>query len=217
MDDLHAADVIFVATHSQGSIVSAHLLARLLDEGHIVTQKSMDIVTKAAALVAPGGASPSQSARAHTQRICCLALCGIHLGPLRYLRTSSLLQPYIQVSQNLSCCDLHIDRWQPAQYFENQAARELFDFQNTESEVSRKYVKALNTVMDHGVRAEPLTLLSVRLTRRYDHRRRWCTSRHSTTRSFPSTRASLRPRRILGSCEHCTSTATRIRECVLVT
>jgi len=93
----------------------------------------MDIITRAAAAVAPGGASPSQPARAHVQRICCLALCGIHLGPLRYLRTSSLLQPYIQ-------------------YFENAAARELFDFQNTESEVSRNYVKALNTVMDHGTK-----------------------------------------------------------------
>lgn len=37
------------------------------------------------------------------------------------------------------------------QYFENAAARELFDFQNTETEVSRNYVKALNTVMEHGV------------------------------------------------------------------
>lgn len=37
------------------------------------------------------------------------------------------------------------------QYFENAAARELFDFQDTESEVSKKYVKALTSVMDHGV------------------------------------------------------------------
>ena len=42
-----------------------------------------------------------------------------------------------------------ICRW--GQYFENAAARELFDFQNTESEVSRNYVRALQTVMDHGV------------------------------------------------------------------
>ncbi|GJE96161.1 hypothetical protein PsYK624_123540 [Phanerochaete sordida] len=132
-EDLHAADVIFVATHSQGSVVSTHLIAQLLNEGHILTQKNMDIITRTAATVAPGGVSPSQPARAKAQRICCLALCGIHLGPLRYLRTSSLLQPYIQ-------------------YFENAAAHELFDFQNTESEVSRSYVKALNTVMDHGTK-----------------------------------------------------------------
>lgn len=37
------------------------------------------------------------------------------------------------------------------QYFENAAARELFEFQDTETDVSKEYVKALNTVMDHGV------------------------------------------------------------------
>ena len=44
------------------------------------------------------------------QPVCCLALCGIHLGPLVYLSTSSVVQPHIQ-------------------YFENTAARELFEFQ----------------------------------------------------------------------------------------
>ncbi|KIP02596.1 hypothetical protein PHLGIDRAFT_286211 [Phlebiopsis gigantea 11061_1 CR5-6] len=132
MSDLHAADVIFVATHSQGSIVSTHLLDQLIREGHILTAQNLAVLARAAAAIAPAGVSPSH-ARARTQKVCCLALCGIHLGPLRYLRTSSLLQPYIQ-------------------YFENAAARELFDFQNTESEVSRSYVKALQTVMDHGTK-----------------------------------------------------------------
>jgi len=31
------------------------------------------------------------------QRVCCLALCGIHLGPLRYLSSSTLVGPYLQV------------------------------------------------------------------------------------------------------------------------
>ncbi|TCD63843.1 hypothetical protein EIP91_004885 [Steccherinum ochraceum] len=129
MDDLHAADVIFVATHSQGSIVSTHLLERLIREGHIMTPRNVDILTSTAAAIAPGGSMPASSAR--TQKICCLALCGIHLGPLRYLKTSSLLQPYIQ-------------------YFENAAARELFEFQDTETDTHKDYVKALRTVMDHG-------------------------------------------------------------------
>ncbi|KDR69507.1 hypothetical protein GALMADRAFT_215166 [Galerina marginata CBS 339.88] len=43
-------------------------------------------------------------------------LCGIHLGPLRYLSSSTLVGPYLQ-------------------YFESTAARELFEFQNTESSV----------------------------------------------------------------------------------
>jgi hypothetical protein len=67
------------------------------------------------------------------QRVCCLALCGIHLGPLRYLRTSALLQPYLQ-------------------YFESTAAKELFEFQDTESAVSKAYVKALGNVLDNGTK-----------------------------------------------------------------
>ena len=39
-----------------------------------------------------------------------LALCGIHLGPLRYLSSSTLVGPYLQ-------------------YFESVGARELFAFQ----------------------------------------------------------------------------------------
>ncbi|KAJ3553699.1 hypothetical protein NM688_g3475 [Phlebia brevispora] len=114
MADLHAADVIFVAAHSQGCIVATHLLDRLIRDGHILTPRNADIVASTAAAVAPGGAQPVS-------------------GPLRYLRTSSLLQPYIQ-------------------YFENAAARELFEFQNTESTASQDYIRALRTVMDHGAK-----------------------------------------------------------------
>ncbi|CAL1697489.1 unnamed protein product [Somion occarium] len=131
IEDLHLADVIFIAAHSQGSIVSIHLLDKLIREGHILTPRNIDILTSTAALIAPGGAIPASTSR--TQRICCLALCGIHLGPLRYLKTSSLLQPYIQ-------------------YFENAAARELFDFQDTESKLSKDYINALRTIMDHGAK-----------------------------------------------------------------
>lgn len=96
MEDLHAADVVFVASHSQGCIISTHLVDRLIRDGHILTSRSVDILRKTAATIAPGGA-PIPASQA--QKICFLALCGIHLGPLRYLKTSSLLQPYIQVSQ----------------------------------------------------------------------------------------------------------------------
>ncbi|TFY54945.1 hypothetical protein EVG20_g9498, partial [Dentipellis fragilis] len=125
MDAVHAADAIIVATHSQGSIVSTHFLDRLIQEKHIKTSRVVDDIVAAATgnLFAPP----------RPQRVCCLALCGIHLGPLRYLSSSSLLQPYIQ-------------------YFESTAARELFEFQNTESEVSKDYVKALRNVLDHGTK-----------------------------------------------------------------
>ncbi|KAI0338674.1 hypothetical protein BDW22DRAFT_1362769 [Trametopsis cervina] len=133
VQDLHAADVIFVSAHSQGSVVAAHLIDKLISEGHIMTSRNVDILARAAAAVAPPGTALPAAATGRTQRVCCLALCGVHLGPLRYLRTHSLLQPYIQ-------------------YFENAAARELFDFQDTETEASKKYVKALGNVMDHGTK-----------------------------------------------------------------
>ncbi|KAG8761762.1 hypothetical protein FRC11_013246, partial [Ceratobasidium sp. 423] len=66
-------------------------------------------------------------------RVCCLAMCGIHMGPLYSLNSSSFAQPYLQ-------------------WFESQAARELFEFQNTESEVSRNYVAALSIALDHGTK-----------------------------------------------------------------
>lgn len=126
MDDLQNADVIFFATHSQGSIVSTHILDHLITDGHIRTAPR-DLTANAIA-AASGG-----SITRPPQRVCCLALCGIHLGPLRYLSTSSLVLPYIQ-------------------YFESIAARELFEFQNTDSQISRDYVKALRNVLDNGVK-----------------------------------------------------------------
>ena len=99
VDDLHSADVIFVAAHSQGTVVSVHLIDKLIKDGHIMTDRNVETIAQAVSQVAPAGTTlPSTT---HTQKICCLALCGVHLGPLRYLRTSSLLQPYIQVS--VSC------------------------------------------------------------------------------------------------------------------
>ncbi|KAI0085511.1 hypothetical protein BDY19DRAFT_896356 [Irpex rosettiformis] len=141
VNDLHAADVIFVAAHSQGTVVAVHLIDKLIKDGHIMTERNAEIIAQAAAQVAPPGVTLPSASTTRTQKICCLALCGIHLGPLRYLKTSSLLQPYFQ-------------------YFENAAARELFDFQDTESEVSKKYVKALTSVMDHGTKMVCLASLN---------------------------------------------------------
>ncbi|THU85880.1 hypothetical protein K435DRAFT_684718 [Dendrothele bispora CBS 962.96] len=125
MDDLHDADAIFVATHSQGSVVSTHLIDRLIRERHIRTSKNGTTQHLSDIGVTLVPLPP--------QRVCCLALCGIHLGPLRYLSTSTLVQPYIQ-------------------YFESTAARELFEFQNTENDVSKAYVKALRNVVDNGTK-----------------------------------------------------------------
>ncbi|KAJ6574937.1 hypothetical protein B0H19DRAFT_1126451 [Mycena capillaripes] len=137
MDAVHTADVIFVAAHSQGSVVSTHLLDRLIREGHIRTggpDVSKDPTSLSAAVSSTTAPATAASLPAPPpQRVCLLALCGIHLGPLRYLNSSSLLGPYIQ-------------------YFESAAATELFEFQNTESAVSKAYVKALQNVVDNGTK-----------------------------------------------------------------
>jgi hypothetical protein len=98
-----------VATHSQGSIVSTQLLDKLIADGHIRTSKNWELV-KATMDTAIGGIGITLPPVKPPQRVCCLALCGIHLGPLLYLGTSSIVNPYIQ-------------------YFESAAAKELFEFQ----------------------------------------------------------------------------------------
>lgn len=95
MDDLREADVIFVATHSQGSVVSTHLMSKLLQEGIIYTRP--EELVPSGGDTFPSAVGIPRSSERKLQRVCCLALCGIHLGPLRYLSTSSLVAPYIQV------------------------------------------------------------------------------------------------------------------------
>ena len=82
INDIRAADAILVATHSQGSVVSIHLLDRLIRDKHIKATRN---------------SGPDTAPSPRPQKICCLAMCGIHLGPLRYLSTTSLFQPYFQV------------------------------------------------------------------------------------------------------------------------
>jgi hypothetical protein len=95
MDDLHEADAIFFASHSQGSVVATHLLDRLICEKHIRTHRNVEAIGGAGSVAAAGiNIAPV----VNPQKICCLALCGIHLGPQRYLRTNSVVLPYIQVS-----------------------------------------------------------------------------------------------------------------------
>lgn len=89
---LRSADVVFLATHSQGTIVSTHLLARILEEG----------------LVSGG-------------RISLLAMCGLVQGPFVYLSQSYTLAPYFTI-------------------LESAAARELFEFQDPESTVSKAFL-----------------------------------------------------------------------------
>ena len=110
--------------------MSTHLLDRLIRENHIRTFRSEGRYASESAVISSPIASDDLLAQP-PQRVCCLALCGIHLGPLRYLSSNSLLQPYFQVS----VCDplavvLHMFLITTIQqYFESAAARELFEFQ----------------------------------------------------------------------------------------
>jgi len=82
--------------HSQGSIVSAHLLDRLIRDGHIVTSRNQDwtqkedqqdlvmLVELVGAELFPSsiglGVQESERIRKRkVQKVGCLALCGIHL------------------------------------------------------------------------------------------------------------------------------------------
>lgn len=103
MSDLHEADAIIVSTHSQGSVVSTHLLNRLIQENHITTSRNHDSTTSfgTGAETFPSVIGMPETIlrrKSKVQRVCCMGLCGIHLGPLRYLGSSTLVQPYIQVS-----------------------------------------------------------------------------------------------------------------------
>ena len=44
MSDLHDADTIIVSTHSQGSIISTHLLNHLIQDNHITTTETFPSV-----------------------------------------------------------------------------------------------------------------------------------------------------------------------------
>ena len=101
--------------------MSTHLLDRLIKDGHIVTLRNqdqnqnqkeeqqdlvipvglgvgVDLLPSSIGLgVQEGERRMQRRMQRKVQRVCCLALCGIHLGPLRYLSSSTLVGPYLQV------------------------------------------------------------------------------------------------------------------------
>ncbi|KAG0304289.1 hypothetical protein BGZ98_005717 [Dissophora globulifera] len=104
---LHEADVILVATHSQGTPTSTLLVARLIKEGMLRVKED----------------DPRM------QRIGILAMAGISHGPFPSLKGNLIV------------------RW-----FEAEAAQELFEFMDSETEIARKYREALRIVLTSGIR-----------------------------------------------------------------
>lgn len=104
---LHEADLVLVATHSQGTPTSTLLVSRLIEEGML-----------RCALEDP-----------NMQRIGILAMAGISHGPFPFLKGNLIV------------------RW-----FEAEAAQELFEFMDSETEIAKKYREALRIVLMSGVR-----------------------------------------------------------------
>jgi hypothetical protein len=185
INDLRRADAIFFAAHSQGCIVTTHLISRMIAQGHIRTPLNREAVVRCEWAFGPVGLLPPQEPRtsrhppshpprpaSHAtatafarqpgneggwQKVALLAMCGVHLGPLYSISTSSVIQPYLQ-------------------WFENAAARELFEFQDSESAVAREYAKALGMVLENGVRTVLLASMNDQVVSAYyEHGRRTST------------------------------------------
>ncbi|RSH93126.1 hypothetical protein EHS25_007479 [Saitozyma podzolica] len=154
INDLRRADAIFFAAHSQGCIVTTHLISRMIAQGHIRTPLNREAVGRCEWAFGPIGLLPPEEPRRGRkpfisttgseggyQKVAMLAMCGVHLGPLHSISTSTVIQPYLQ-------------------WFENAAARELFEFQDTNSAVSLAYQRALGMVLENEVRVLLLASLN---------------------------------------------------------
>lgn len=73
------ADALFVAAHSQGSVVATHLLARLIEQGHV---------------------------NVRTTRTALLAMCGIHHGPFPHLSTNAISSYYLNMFETPAAKEL---------------------------------------------------------------------------------------------------------------
>ncbi|KAF7731671.1 hypothetical protein EC973_008842 [Apophysomyces ossiformis] len=102
LESVSSADIIFWATHSQGTPVSVMLLRRLLERGHV---------------------------HLFRQSVCLLAMAGIACGPFPALKRNLIVK-----------------------YFEADAARELFEFMDSNSDISQKFRDSLAYILSRGVK-----------------------------------------------------------------
>lgn len=102
IDHVRDADVIYFCAHSQGVPVAVHILARLIENGHVDHKK-----------------------------IGILAMAGISLGPFYGLDSKFVMRMY---STSVG----------------TESLAELFEFQDTNSLMARKYIQSLRTVLAHN-------------------------------------------------------------------
>ena len=142
INDLRRADAVFFAAHSQGCIVTTHLISRLIAQGHIRTPYNSEAVARCEWAFGLVSVVPETTKKRGPilsgsdggyQKVAMLAMCGVHLGPLYSISTSTVIQPYLQ-------------------WFENAAARELFEFQDTTSAVGAAYQKSLAMILENEVK-----------------------------------------------------------------
>ncbi|GMK56231.1 hypothetical protein CspeluHIS016_0300710 [Cutaneotrichosporon spelunceum] len=154
INDLRRADAVLFAAHSQGCIVTTHLISRMIAQGHLRTTKNREAAARCEWAFGPIGIMPNEESKKGQQqaarmsgreggwqKVAVLAMCGVHLGPFYSISTSSVLQPYFQ-------------------WFENAAARELFEFQDSTSAVSVAYRRALSMVLENEVKILLLSSLN---------------------------------------------------------
>ncbi|KAL1412606.1 hypothetical protein Q8F55_000353 [Vanrija albida] len=146
INDVRRADAVMFAAHSQGCIVTTHLISRMIAQGHIRTPLNKDAIARCEWAFGPIAIVPDEASRkgrklaerlsgaeGGRQKVAMLAMCGVHLGPLYSISTSNVIQPYLQ-------------------WFENAAARELFEFQDSNSAVSVAYQRALSMILENEVK-----------------------------------------------------------------
>ncbi|KAI9358637.1 hypothetical protein DFJ73DRAFT_757919 [Zopfochytrium polystomum] len=102
VEKLREANLVLVAAHSQGTPVSAMLLAKLMKEGYVDTRR---------------------------QRTCLLAMAGICHGPFPHMKSSVIVQ-----------------------YVESDPARQLFEFNDWNSPISKQFRSAIADILDAGAR-----------------------------------------------------------------
>jgi hypothetical protein len=90
INDTRRADAIFFAAHSQGCIVTTHLISRLIAQGHIRTANNADAVARCDWAFGPVGIMPPDPRKARLgglfngeeegdgrQKVAMLAMCGV--------------------------------------------------------------------------------------------------------------------------------------------
>jgi hypothetical protein len=92
---------------SQGCIVTAHLICRLIMQGHLRTPDNQESVARCEWAFGPvvlpdhaRGAGKNNRPVAGNQKLLLLSICGVHQGPFASMATSAVLQPYL-VSRGL--------------------------------------------------------------------------------------------------------------------